>query len=252
MWGILIMLTFTIEGEDLIKIIQEATASFGSFNPLVDNLRNRTDIVRFDSLIRGKIGEFCIRKWLEENGMILENRSSYYSIIHQDIDIGLINKYQKHFRIEVKTSLIPDIMKNYYDKDEPQKLIDKLQEKFDIKIIKNRDENSILDVHSDIFIQIYFNRYSRDRDNFLNKTFPNNNKGRNQIFDLNYKDIEKLGYTTMKVGFISWIDKASLVEMHKNLSSHVYFVGNKKPYWCCNMKLCKEPEELIPYLNSIK
>lgn len=94
------------ELEISLDILEEAinSAKNDSFD---DNLRNRAPAVRFDSSVRGHLGEICFKKWLQSYGFSIQDSNFMMQGPNMDIDLGVFNRYHRYFRFEVKTSLIP-------------------------------------------------------------------------------------------------------------------------------------------------
>jgi hypothetical protein len=115
-----------------------------------DNLRNRHINIQYDCILRGYIGEFAIRKWLEENDIILTATNFRNDDDNIDIDFLYNGK-----NIELKTSLVPDA----------DVTIEKSISVRDIKLIKR--EGKIEDLRGDIHLQIYYDQKRKAKDDWL-------------------------------------------------------------------------------------
>mgnify|MGYP001009780957 FL=1 len=108
-----------------------------------DNLRKRHINVKFDSKLRGYLGEVAFNNWLKRFGVFYTKSNQFNVKTKMDVDFKfLVN--QKSYDAEVKTSLIPD-----EDKSIKNSLL-----KRDIKLIK-RGNKSIDELESDLHIQFF-------------------------------------------------------------------------------------------------
>ena len=139
----------------------------------IDNLRKRNKFVAFDSKIRGFLGEIAITKLLIDSGIKINGIDKLNEGENEDIDIFISNQFSPNIKIEIKTSLFPDKWKT----------LDELIENADIKIIKR--EKSFYDIKADVYVQIYYNFYRQERDDFL-KSLPGDpvNYSVNELIEL--------------------------------------------------------------------
>lgn len=93
----------------LNELEEAITAAKG--DSFFNNLRDRSPAVRFDSSVRGHLGEICFKNWLQSYGFSIQDSNFVMQGPNMDIDLGVFNKYRRYFRFEIKTSLIPDVVK---------------------------------------------------------------------------------------------------------------------------------------------
>ncbi|MBU0894572.1 MAG: hypothetical protein KKF48_02960 [Nanoarchaeota archaeon] len=203
----------------------------------IDNLRNRSKIVQLDSRIRGYLGEITLKRWFSDNGIIFSETNYINETGDMDIDF-ILKKDVNEWHIEVKTSLIPD---SWGD-------LKSCIEKGDIKIIKRTE--LIEDLKGDFHIQIYFNKKTNERDNWLNGQKINwQNKTPTELYDLmNLNEYEEY--------FVSWIDRPSLIldikDKIKNKKIATWKFGLRE-FWRCRISLIgKDPCKLIETLKELK
>lgn len=73
----------------------------------IDNLRNRSLNVAFDSKIRGYVGELAVKNWFKTNHITFLSTNKINRKSNMDVDF-LFKGKSKNLEIELKTSLIPD------------------------------------------------------------------------------------------------------------------------------------------------
>jgi len=221
-----------VSKEDLMNALKKALNE-----EFIDNLRSRGDFVKLDSKIRGYIGEITLKKWFSEKGILFE-KTNYFDD-QQNMDMDFIFNNGEEIIIELKTSLIPDIWRD----------IEITIKKADIKLIKRTQE--IEQLHGDFHIQIYFNKKTKERDNYLNSLDSDiiSNKDFDEIFNI-MKLIE------YEVLFVSWIDKKSIIDyihglIEKGLSPTWRF--GFRDFWKCPIsEIGKKPELIINELKVYK
>lgn len=198
----------------------------------LDNLRYRSKMVQIDCLFRGYLGELCLKKWFAENGIEISvsNMIDDYSM---DIDMEYKDK-----SIEIKTSNVPDKYEN----------ISGVIQYADIKLIR-RGSASIEDLKGDIHVQIYYDFFTKVRDQHLNKldqTITNADDMRIRLCLDEYIDNSY---------FVAWIDKPSLVGKINSLPVNERtwtFVNSQREFWVCKIGSdAKAPIDIIAYLNSL-
>jgi hypothetical protein len=219
-----------LEDEEIKWVMQRAREQFSIAKR--DNLRNRHINIQYDCILRGYIGEYAMRKWLEENDIILT--ATNFRNDDDNIDIDFLYKGKN---IELKTSLVPD----------GDVTIEKSISLRDIKLIKR--EANIEDLRGDIHLQIYFNQKRKAKDDWL------------QAQDINIEEdcidvlFEKLLCRCYRatVYFVGWIDKVSLVEKINALpplKQTWNFTNAKRDFWNCKIYESRVPLELPSYLLS--
>lgn len=215
-----------------------------------DNLRDRDPAVRFDSSVRGHLGELGFKNWLQSHGFTIEDSNFMMQGPNMDIDLGGFNKYHRYFRFEVKTSLIPDVVKQHVHCQPGKTPLDIVEELYDIKIIKRYDEDSPEQIGNDIFVQIYFNQYTKDRDSFT-KNLQLSNKKIEAMSTSELIDVFKYSY--LKQVFFAWIDKDSLCKYLNDIpQADRFFSFGKRQFWSCPLKISKNPSDLPRFLDKTK
>lgn len=229
-----------------------------------DNLRTRSSNVQFDCILRGYIGELALKKWFKDNGIdFLDSNLIDDKEGNMDIDL-LFKGKSKDYKIEVKTSLIPDYIEaTLKNSNEYINRITSAIEKCDIKLIKRGDCN-INELKGDIHLQIYFADYRKKKDIYLSNNFivDMGDKKFNIIDDSVDFLAEKI-YDAIfaksyidRTYFVAWIDKDTLVNQinNKNPSSQTWsFKGSSRVFWRCNIKKeAKKPIDLITFLKELK
>ncbi len=217
--------------EEIKWVMQRAREHFAIANR--DNLRNRHINVQYDCILRGYIGEFAMRKWLEENDIVLT--ATNFRNDYDNIDIDF---FYKGKNIELKTSLVPD----------GDLTIEKSISLRDIKLIKR--EERIEDLRGDIHLQIYFNQKRKAKDEWLQAQAVNiEGDNINMLF-------EKLLCRCYRntIYFVGWIDKVSLVEEINALPAIKQtwtFANAKRVFWNCKISESKKAIDLTQYLLSL-
>jgi hypothetical protein len=214
--------------EEIKWVMQRAREQFSIAQR--NNLRNRHINIQFDCILRGYIGEFAMRKWLEENDIILT--ATNFRNDDDNIDIDFLYKEKN---IELKTSLVPDA----------DITIEKSISLRDIKLIK-REEN-IKDLRGDIHLQIYFNQKRKAKDDWLQAQEINIEK---ENIDALFEKLLCRCYRNT-IYFVGWIDKISLIEKINALpplKQTWTFLNAKRDFWNCKISESKAPIELSSYL----
>lgn len=199
----------------------------------IDNLRHRESFVQLDSKIRGYLGEIAIKKFLEKSPLTIAHSDYYEKGSNEDVDIYINNQNTKNIKVEIKTSLIPDVWKTL------QSVVDNA----DIKIIKR--EKNYRDIKASFHIQIYFNFYRKKRDEEL-KRINGKPKDYSKEDLINIMKLNKL-----KNVFVAWIDKKSLIEYLDTQKNKCWEYGYRQ-FWHCPLKIAKAPKELITALIDFK
>jgi Fe-S cluster biosynthesis and repair protein YggX len=220
-----------LEDEEIRWVMQKAREQFAIAKR--DNLRHRHINIQYDCILRGYIGEYAMRKWLEENDIILTETN--FRNDDDNIDIDFLYKEKN---IELKTSLVPDV----------DVCIEKSITTRDVKLIKR--ESKIEDLRGDIHIQIYFNQKRKAKDDWLQK----------QVLNIEEENIDMLFEKLLckcyrnSIYFVGWIDKVSLIEKINLLpkSKQTWsFTNAKRDFWSCKIIDCKKPALLSNFLNFI-
>lgn len=200
-------------------------------NQFIDNLRERTEIIRLDTKIRGYIGETSILFLLQKYGI----KASKTNLISADGNSTDIDIYLQKTNtcLEIKTSLIPDKWGN----------IENCIEKGDIKIIKRTP--CIENLKGDYHLQIYFNCLKEKREQYLNNLQLTSEINIKKLYNI-------LKLDKIKCYFIAWIAKEDLIKYIKKLIaegvSPIWEYG-KREFWKCPIKICKDPFLLIKELK---
>ncbi|GHV03159.1 hypothetical protein FACS1894211_15660 [Clostridia bacterium] len=221
---------FTISDEELRQALQKALKS-----NFLDNLRDRNPFVKLDSAIRGNLGEICFSKWLTQNGIEVAASNQMNDGSDIDIDFSFNNETTKDIRLELKTSLIPDVWKT----------LDEVMQKADIKIIKRPGESVASDIKSDFHAQIYFNRLTKQRDAFLKAI-----KG----VPTDYSEdslLSVMDLSSLRQAFVAWIDKPTLVAW-LNLQTQKTWQFSFRNFWRCPLHMAKEPTLLPDAIRNYK
>ena len=196
---------------------------------LIDNLRDRSEFVSFDSKLRGRLGEIGALNFLTQNGVKIHELNTL-SENNIDIDLTYKNDSGEMRTIEVKTSLIPDFLSN----------IQECFEQMDIKFIKR--EQYFTQIPVDIVMQMYYNQKTKQRDRFLNNITG---------IPSDYSDpqlIEVLGLNKLELYFISWIDRDALFSYLRRTNRKTYKII-KRVFWSAPMStIGKNPEELVKFI----
>jgi hypothetical protein len=200
-----------------------------------DNLRKRHINVKFDSKLRGYLGEVAFNNWLKRFGVFSTKSNQFNVKTKMDVDFKfLVN--QKSYDAEVKTSLIPD-----EDKSIKNSLL-----KRDIKLIK-RGNKSIDELESDLHIQIFYKQLAVAKDNWL-KTKKLNFSTSN-IEDLYY---QSAAYRYLNdIFFVGWISKEKLIEYHTPSEKTWSFKNSQRIFWNCNISTqANSPLSFIKFLKG--
>jgi hypothetical protein len=220
-----------LEDVEIKWVMQKAKEQFAIAKR--DNLRHRHVNIQYDCILRGYIGEYALRKWLEENDIILTDTNFKHDGDNIDIDF-----LYKEKNIELKTSLVPD----------GDITIKKSISLRDIKLIKR--EAKIEDLRGDIHVQIYFSQRRKAKDDWL------------QLQEINIEEesidvlFEKLLCRCYRnsIYLVGWIDKISLIEKINALppiKQTWTFVNAKRDFWNCKISESRKPFELIHYLVKL-
>jgi hypothetical protein len=214
--------------EEIKWVMQRAREQFSIAKR--DNLRNRHINIQYDCILRGYIGEYAMRRWLEENDIILT--ATNFRNDDDNIDIDFLYKGKD---IELKTSLVPD----------GDISIEKSISLRDIKLIKR--ENKIEDLRGDIHLQIYFNQKRKAKDDWLKEQEINIEE---ENIDVLFEKLLCRCYRAT-VYFVGWIDKVSLIEKINALPpirQTWTFANAKRDFWNCKISESRAPLELPSYL----
>jgi hypothetical protein len=217
--------------EEIKWVMQRAREQFAIANR--DNLRNRHVNVQYDCILRGYIGEFAMRKWLEENDIVLT--ATNFRNDDENIDIDFLYKGKN---IELKTSLVPD----------GDVTVEKSISLRDIKLIKREDK--IEGLRGDIHLQIYFNQKRKAKDDWLQAQAINIEE---ESIDVLFEKLLCRCYRN-RIYFVGWMDKASLIEKINALSPTRQtwtFANAKRDFWSCKIIDSKKPAELTNFLSSL-
>jgi hypothetical protein len=217
--------------EEIKWVMQRAKEHFAIANR--DNLRNRHINVQYDCILRGYIGEYAMRKLLEENDIILS--ATNFKNDDDNIDIDFLYKGKN---IELKTSLVPD----------GDVTIEKSISFRDIKLIKREDK--IEDLRGDMHLQIYFDQKRKAKDDWLQAQEINII---NENIDVLFEKLLCRCYRNT-VYFVGWIDKVSLVEKINALPpirQTWTFANAKRDFWVCKIVDSKKSTELSNFLSSL-
>lgn len=169
--------------------------------PYVNNLRGRSKAIKNDCFIRGTLAEIYLRDFFKNYGFYVKSNILNNCV---DIDLQIITNFNKSINIEIKTSLIPykgfDIYKSA-----------------DLKIYKKTD-NIADDIKWDIGIQVYFNKFKGDWENFIEES---DNK-------LIYEGYKNLNFSCF------WITRNDAISYSNSLPSDNRtwtFEGSYKEFW---------------------
>ena len=177
----------------------------------IDNLRDRDKNLQKDCFVRGRLAEIFFRDFFQSYSFIIQSNIPDNGL---DIDLQIIGKingyniienFNKPINIEIKTSLIP-----YRDFD--------IYQNADLKIYKKTD-NIASDINWDIGIQVYFNEFKKDWENFIEKS-DNESIYRNLNFSCSWITRKKA---------ISYINNPELKEKTWNYSY--------KTFWKCPLNI---------------
>lgn len=215
-----------VSREDIIDAI-----NFAYSHHYIDNLRNRTPIVAFDSNIRGKIGELCITKYLLANGINDCETHIDENPYGCNIDIKVGNLWG-----EIKTSNIPNSASNLRG----------VINNCDIKIIK-RNNSPAIELDRDFYIQVYFDCLTKERDTFLNQVFRQNN----MYISNNPEDVYRLyncSFYLDNTYFFAWNNKESIAEYLRTLTinQRTYKISYRN-FWKCPLSHAQSPISIIDY-----
>lgn len=219
-----------ISYDDIIEAINYAREH--SFR---DNLRDRNNLVKFDTKVRGHLGEMAIKHNFETFGIAIENIDSFVDGSYEDIDFVVSNSICNDIIVEVKTSLIPDVWQT----------LNETMMKGDIKIIKR--ESSYHDIRADYHIQIYFGWLRRQRDNFLQSLNYN-------LAALSSDEIiNALRYNDLTEFLVAWMDKGTLIDNLNatNVNSRTWHFG-ARDFWHCELEKSNAPGGLVHSINQFR
>lgn len=219
-----------VEKKDIIEAISLAKEKRFS-----DNLRRRTDIVSFDSKVRGYLGEIAIRKWFVSQG-ITDFKSN---MLGESCDIDLTIFYNNSsFSCEVKTSKIPEFTKGE---------IDNIIRECDIKIIKRYD-NVMVD--RDIYIQIYYNLFTKAHDAELEQKFSQTEVGETATAEEIYNTYNYERYLT-GVFFYAWDNKENIERrLNSLLPNQRTYTISKRTFFVCKLKDSLAPIDIVNYIKT--
>ncbi|MEO9022887.1 MAG: hypothetical protein ABI237_10745 [Ginsengibacter sp.] len=226
------ILNLPLTENEIIDVIKKAKDKINISK--FDNLRERHANIQFDCILRGYIGEFVIRKWLLENGIVPEKTN--YVPNGDSIDIDF---YYRGKNVELKTSLIPDA----------DITIDNVIKNRDIKLIKR--EERIEELRGDIHMQIYYSQKRKSKDDWLSSQDIH---VESDDYKYLYEAFLAKAYKETTF-FVAWIDKPSLVAQINVMPENQRtwsFKDSKRLFWNCKIRDAKRPEELISYLKALK
>ncbi len=221
----------TVSKEQIILAIEQAKK-----NIFIDNLRNRSINVAFDSKIRGYVGEISVKKWFEDQGIFFEEKSQKASHNLMDIDFIFQGNHSK-IEIELKTSLIPD----------EDITIENAIHKRDIKLIRRNNE-PIEALKSDVHLQLFFKQRRAAKDMWLKK--QDEIKPQDNV-EMIYQALGCYRYLD-DTYLIAWIDKKKLIDqIHKKTEKTKMWSYGKRQFWTCNIENEAKPiKDLILFLKS--
>lgn len=204
-------------------------------NTFIDNLRHRHPNVALDSKLRGYVGEFAFKKWLQEQGITALESNIMDESSSMDIDF-LIHQSDKDIQLELKTSLIPDA----------DGIFESVAKRRDIKLICRGDQN-IESLKGDVHVQLFFKQLRIRKDEWLEKQNINLKSTVEKLYDqLAAFRYEKDTYLA------AWIDKKTLVKQINKKPTHLkqWKYGQRK-FWCCNINNdAKAPIRLVDFLKE--
>lgn len=224
-------LKITVSKHDVLTAITLAKKQL-----FIDNLRNRSLNVAFDSKIRGYVGELAVKNWFKTNHITFLSTNKINRKSNMDVDF-LFKGKSKNLEIELKTSLIPD----------QDRTLDEAICQRDLKLIK-RGNDSIEQLKSDIHIQLFFNQRRAAKDIWLEQQSSLNlNTSEEEIY--NHLACFRYLDDTFLVG---WIDKPTLIKQIacKSNFRKTWKYGQRE-FWTCSLKSEIRPmEELIIFLKE--
>jgi len=219
-----------VSKNDIMDAI-EKSLSFG----FEDNLRTRHINVKFDSKVRGYLGEKALTNWLKRFGITPQKSNHFNAKTFMDVDLEFMVDHKK-VSAEVKTSLIPDT----------DKRIKTSIKKRDIKLIK-RGEKTIEQLEADLHIQLYYRQLSIAKDTWLKK----------QKLNFNTSNLEDLYFKSASfrylndIFFVGWVSKNDLIRFHTPKEKVWTFPKSKRVFWECNIeKSARPPLEIVSYLKG--
>ncbi len=214
--------------DELIEAIQHARREH-----FIDNLRNRSEFVAFDSKVRGYIGEIFLRNLFKASNIKIARIDYEEDGVETDIDFEVVNCRNRSFKVECKTSLVPDTYGS----------IQSSINKCDIKII--RREKHFTRIPIDIHVQIYFDELRKERDESLSSI-------KRHVADYSDDEILKLlRLTTLDGYFVAWMDRDSLNDYLDSLPMYdrIWKFGFRT-FWRCPLSLAKAPKDLTTFINN--
>lgn len=250
---------FVDENSVKMAIVQ----SLEKFNTFSNNLRDRREIIKFDCLVRGYLGEYVVERIFRKTGIPTENylKNVYDEQSRMDIDFVLSTDLER-YNIEVKTSLIPPNVS--FDKDN-KNMIDDVHNKCDIKIIKRSHEISVADIPNDVFIQIYYSipKTTREKKLLLNSDKFNQALANSNVDEI-YKFINGQDYID-NTFFVGWNSKENLAIQLEAIEPNQRtwtFSNAQKSFWKCPLasslnfsdflNFCTEQSNIIKYQEDIE
>ena len=181
----------------------------------INNLRDRNTALKKDCFIRGTLAEIFFKDLFQQYGFIMQSNVTNNG---EDIDLqisGIILLHQtilfdNPLNIEIKTSLIPyqgfDILKSA-----------------DLKIYQ-KSNNIECDINWHIGIQVYFNKFKKDWENFIEQS--DNTAICNGYKNLNFS--------------CSWITRDRTIEYLNSIpiNNRTWsFQGSYKTFWHCPLNI---------------
>ena len=195
----------------------------------IDNLRARHPNVRFDSKLRGYVGEIALGNWLRHQNIRPDAENKHQGKFKLDVDFEY-----RGLGLELKTSLVPDFdgtLRNTFLRR-------------DLKLIRRSPH--VEDLEGEVHIQIFFDSLTRRKDAWLKA----------QSVDLNSNDPEYL-YEALcarsylgRTYLVGWIDKPSLVERIYELPENQRtWEHAKREFWVCPLREIYPPRSLPRFLG---
>ncbi len=221
-----------ITKEDIVDAIATAQQYY-----FIDNLRDRSPAVSFDSKVRGLIGEIGMRKWFAQNRVHCVNMQAYQQMgTYANVDLTVRGMAQDYL-CEVKTSNMPSSSGN---------LIQGCIDRCNIIFFKRGNDPS-LDLDRDIYIQIFFYVNTDSRDAFLESL----SLADNDIKQMKSEDLFDLLRCDVYIEnsyFVCWIDKNNALATINALPVKSFSFG-KREFWRCPVKDATKPAILLSYLR---
>ena len=229
--SVLDLIRLNVSRDEIIKLIYNLQRADDSY----DNLRNRNPLVRFDSNIRGYIGELGVQNWLTKNGV----RFYQPTRLGKSVNIDLVLLGKKELTVEIKTSTVSDTDRTI------------------IGAIKNRDIKVFVDkrtpyvdskpfIGRDLFLQIYYPVLRKQRDDFCMSLY--NEYGEHYRFMDPEELYNVLNYEHIFCFLTAWKDKDGLLtdlyQEEKKIWSY-----ELRDFWKCPLTKAYAPNELLWFIR---